>query len=113
MFAYAERHPGVLQIAFLDPVMIAPGDEDAWRLYDRFGRIFSEGLREALRAGVIHDDYDLDLVSHALGGLVRHGTIFGGRRRLDPERVAEQLTRFIARALLRAPDGHAEREGGG
>ena len=99
MFDHAERHPGVLQVAFLDPVMIAPGDEDAWRLYDRFGRIFAESLGEASRDGAIHDDYDLDLISHALGGLMRHGTIFGGRRRMDPEAVAEQLTRFIGRAL--------------
>ncbi|HSG89665.1 MAG TPA: TetR/AcrR family transcriptional regulator [Pseudomonadales bacterium] len=108
MFDHAERHPGVLQVAFLDPVMIAPGDEDAWRLYDRFGRIFAEGLEEAVAQDLIHDDYDLDLVSHALGGLMRHGTIFGGRRDMDPELVADQLTRFIGRGLgadLHAPDG--------
>lgn len=99
MFDHAQRNPGVLQAAFLDPVMIAPGDEEAWRLYDRFGRIFAEALREAVADGVIHDDYDLDLISHALGGLMRHGTIFGGRRRMDPEAVADQLTRFIGRAL--------------
>lgn len=99
MFDHAERHPGVLQVAFLDPVMIAPGDEDAWRLYDRFGRIFAGALREAVGDGAIHDDYDLGLISHALGGLMRHGTIFGGRRDLAPEVVAEQLTRFIGRAL--------------
>ena len=99
MFDHAARHPGVLQVAFLDPVMIAPGDEDAWRLYDRFGRIFREALREAVADGAIQDDYDLDLISHALGGLMRHGTIFGGRRGMDPEVVAEQLTRFIGRAL--------------
>jgi AcrR family transcriptional regulator len=99
MFAYAGDHPGELQVAFLDPVMIAPGDEDAWRLYDRFGRIFAEGLAEAAAGNRIHRDYDLDLISHALGGLMRHGTIFGARRGLDPDRVAEQLTRFIGRGL--------------
>ena len=105
MFDHAERHPGVLQVAFLDPVMIAPGDEDAWRLYDRFGRIFAGALREAVADGAIRDDYDLDLISHALGGLMRHGTIFGGRRHMEPEAVADQLTRFIGRALgARAPD---------
>lgn len=110
MFDHAQRHPGVLQVAFLDPVMIAPGDEDAWRLYDRFGRIFAEGLKEASVHGEIFDDYDLDLISHALGGLMRHGTIFGGRRELDPDRVADQLTRFIGRGLgadLGAPDPDA------
>lgn len=99
MFDHAERNPGVLQVAFLDPVMIAPGDEDAWRLYDRFGQIFAEGLRDAMQLGHIHDDYDLDLISHALGGLMRHGTIFGGRRAMDPDRIAEQLTCFIGRGL--------------
>lgn len=99
MFAYAEDHPGELQVAFLDPVMIAPGDEDAWRLYDRVGRIFAEGLAEVAAGDRIHLDYDLDLISHALGGLMRHGTIFGARRGRDPDRVAEQLTRFIGRGL--------------
>ena len=99
MFDHAERHPGVLQVAFLDPVMIAPGDDDAWRLYDRFGRIFAGALAEAEANGAIHDDYDIDLISHALGGLMRHGTIFGGRRHMTPEGVADQLTRFIGRAL--------------
>lgn len=111
MFDYAARHPGVLQVAFLDPVMIAPGDEDAWRLYDRFGRIFSESLRVAVRSGTVHDDYDLDLVSHALAGLMRHGTIFGGRRGLAPDVVAEQLTRFVGRALGADLDGPGAKAG--
>lgn len=104
MFTYAELHPGVLQAAFLDPVMIAPGDEEAWRLYDRFGRSVAAALAEAAGQGAIADDYHLPLISHALGGLIRHGTLFGRRSGLDPEQVADQLTRFISRGLG-APDG--------
>lgn len=105
LFDFAQRHPGVLQAAFLDPVMIAPGDEDAWRLYDRFGRIFSETLGRAAARGAIAADYDIDLISHALGGALRHGTIFGGRRGYDAERVADQLTLFVRRGLGGVPSG--------
>lgn len=106
MLEHAGRHPGVLQVAFLDPVMIAPGDEDAWRIYDRFSHLFAEGLAEAAEHEAIHADYDLDLVAHAISGFMRHGTIFGGRRELDPDALTDQITRFIGRGLGAAFDEH-------
>jgi AcrR family transcriptional regulator len=104
MLDHAAAHPGVLQVAFLDPVMIAPGDEDAWRIYDRFSHLFAEGLAEAAEHEAIHTDYDLDLVAHAIGGFMRHGTIFGGRREMDLDEVTDQITRFIGRGLGAAFD---------
>ena len=41
MIEYGSEHPGVLQAAFLDPVMIAPNNDDAWRIYDRISDFLS------------------------------------------------------------------------
>ena len=98
MVAYAEENPGVLQAAFLDPVMIAPDDEDAWRIYDRISEFTSRAL------GIGHqDDQQASLVSHGLCGYMRHAMIYAGRRKMDFELVIESIVGFVERGLEASP----------
>jgi AcrR family transcriptional regulator len=90
MVEYAQDNPGVLQAAFLDPVMIAPNDEDAWRIYDRI----SEFTNLALGIGT-DDDPSASLISHGLCGYMRHAMIYAGRKQLDLEQVIHSIVNFV------------------
>ncbi len=101
---FGSDNPGLLQAAFLDPVLIAPNDEKAWELYDRVGLLVELALqedRESSRA--LSDEYDLALISHAICGALRHAMTYAIRRDIDPERVIENLTRFVDHGLAIDP----------
>jgi len=102
MLTFAQEHPGVLQAAFLDPVMIAPDREDAWRIYDRI----SEFTNSALGIGA-DDDEDARLISHGLCGYMRHAMIYAGRRQLDLERVIDGIVGFVEAGVSASPPGSA------
>ncbi len=92
---FGQANPGLLQAAFLDPVFIAPKDDNAWRMYDRLGELLSLAL-----AHEVNDlDLDFELVSHGLCGMLRHAIIYAGRRGIDQQRLIEDLSGFIDRGL--------------
>ncbi|MCB1644788.1 MAG: TetR/AcrR family transcriptional regulator [Pseudomonadales bacterium] len=95
---FGTRQPGLLQAAFLDPVLIAPHDEHAWRIYDRLGRFMSVMLEQAERdspAAV----YDKELISHAICGAVRHAMTYAFRKGVERQKMISDLGLFIDRGL--------------
>ncbi len=92
MLHYAAEHPGVLQAAFLDPVMIAPHDDDAWRLYDRISTFTRDGLG-------LPSTEEGALLSQGLCGFLRHALIYAGRRTLEFPKVVSTLASFIESGL--------------
>lgn len=100
---FGEAHPGLMQAAFLDPVFIAPNDDNAWRMYDRLGHVVSVALKD----GEHKDDTtcDLELISHGLCGFLRHAMIYAGRRDCDRDRMVEDLSSFIDRGLTTISSG--------
>ncbi len=92
MLGYAAANPGVLQAAFLDPVMIAPDDDDAWRIYDRISTFTSRALG-------VPDVPEGALISQGLCGFLRHALIYAGRRQLDFQRVVDALVAFVEAGL--------------
>ena len=105
MVAYAEENPGVLQAAFLDPVMIAPDDEDAWQIYDRISEFTSRAL------GISHDDDQLaNLVSHGICGYMRHAMIYAGRKKMDLEQVIDSILGFLDRGVDWSISGRVTRQ---
>ena len=99
---FGAEHPGLLQAAFLDPVFIAPRDDNAWGMYDRLGHLVSVMVRNnqsADSAGGQQDEIDYELISHGLCGLLRHAMIYAGRRDLDREKMIEDLSLFIDRGF--------------
>jgi AcrR family transcriptional regulator len=110
---FAIAHPGLLQAAFLDPVLIAPNDEKAWRLYDRLGHFVEMAMDYGDSPGDSSSDspgdrnaspdYDIELISHALCGLLRHAMVYASRKKIDREKMIDDLSRFVERGLGVAP----------
>ncbi len=92
---FGAAHPGLLQAAFVDPVFVAPANDSAWQTYDRLGDLMARLLE---REGV-NDEYDLELMSHGICGLLRHAMIYAGRRDVDREKLIQNLGRFIDKGL--------------
>lgn len=96
---FSIAHPGVLQAAFLDPVLIAPNDKNAWRLYDRLGHFVEMALDPGDGNRKIAADYDSELISHALCGLLRHAMVYASRKKMDKDKMIDDLSLFIDRGL--------------
>ena len=99
---FGAEHPGLLQAAFPDPVFIAPLDENAWGMYDRLGHLVSVTVisnRSTSSEGDQQDEFDFELISHGLCGLLRHAMIYASRRDLNREKMIEDLSMFIDRGL--------------
>jgi hypothetical protein len=80
---FGVEHPGLLQAAFLDPVFIAPRDDNAWGMYDRLGHLVSVTVmnnRSTDSEGDQQDEFGFELISHGLCGLLRHAMIYASRR---------------------------------
>lgn len=96
---FSLAHPGVLHAAFFDPVFIAPDEPEAWRLYDRMGYLVQMAAGSDTAAEELGRQFDLELISHALCGMLRHALIYGWRRKIPREQLIEELTTFIDRAF--------------
>lgn len=96
---FAMKHPGVLHAAFFDPVFIAPRDASAWRMYDRMGHLVNAVAGDSDAARVLGERYDLELISHALCGMLRHAMSYAARKRIPREKLIDELLMFIDRAL--------------
>jgi AcrR family transcriptional regulator len=95
---YGESHPGVLRAAFADPSVIAPGEEDAPGLRERFAATLAQGLRQGVVRGEIHGDYDPELIAHGIVGMVQQAC--SGWSGSDRASLLRNLTLFCSRALV-------------
>jgi AcrR family transcriptional regulator len=93
--SFAGRHPGVLHVAFSDPIAVAPEDPKAWCLYDRLG----DFVQAALGDERIVCGYDLSLVSHALCGFIGNASVYAARKSVPLEHLIDNVVSFIERAL--------------
>lgn len=96
---FGTRNPGVLHAAFLDPVLIAPDDPDAWRMYDRMGHLLNAVINDSDAAQFLGGTFDLELISHALCGMFGHAMTYAARKKLSGDEVIDELMAFIDRAL--------------
>ena len=100
-------HPGVLHVAFLDPVTIASEDSeaaDAQRIYDRLGAFLRFILGEREIPGEPEPpvgDFDPALISHALCGFVGNALRYAVRTDMAREELIENVVDFVERALGR------------
>ncbi len=99
MIEYGSEHPGVLQAAFLDPVMIAPNNDDAWRIYDRISDFLSLAIGDEVIGGKTRSKRSLSLLSQGISGFMRHAMIFSARKHLDVNEVIDQVVNFIERGF--------------
>ncbi len=94
---FGSEHPGLLTAAFMDPVLIAPEDDEAWQIYDRLGHFVDMALQES--AAEVAAQYDLQLVSHGICGLLRHAMTYAGRKNIDRKKLIDEVSLFIDRGL--------------
>lgn len=98
------QHPGVLHVAFLDPLTIASEAPDARRIYDRLGAFLNFILGappgeatpgpEASASGL-----DSTLISHALCGFVGGALKHAVRSGMPRDAMIENVVGFVERAL--------------
>lgn len=100
---FGRRNPGVLHAAFFDPVFIDPDNPDAWRMYDRMGHLVQLVIGDETALAELAETYDVELVSHALCGALRYAMIYAARKKMPRERLINELSRFMDRALARPP----------
>ena len=93
LLEFDDVYPGLLQAAFIDPVFVAPQDDEAWLVYDRLGHVIGLAMQEE------HTDFDRELISHGLCGFLRHAMIYASRRDLDRTQMIRDVSNFIDRAL--------------
>ncbi len=89
-----ENH-GLLQAAFLDPVFIAPDDDTAWHLYDRLGYFVDMALQDDKE----NIEFDTQLISHALCGMLRNAMVYASRKQISRDKMIDDLSLFIDRGL--------------
>ena len=96
---FGTRNPGVMHAAFLDPVLIAPNEPDAWRMYDRMGQLLYAVVNDSDIANLLDRQFNLELISHALCGMFGHAMTYAVRKELGAAEVIDELMAFIERAL--------------
>ncbi len=106
---YAERNPGVIRAALTDVSVIASGAPDGEGLVDRWAAQWAKQVRAGARVGAVRDDYDAEVVGHAIVGLIRGAAGCGIRRRSRRRALVDTVTRFLVRALVPEGPGEAAR----
>jgi AcrR family transcriptional regulator len=99
IFEYAETHPGVLNAAMTDEVIIDAEGAQAVPLMHRWGYDWAEIIRTAAGLHQVSDIYDADIVGQAIVGAIHQTASEGSRAGRKREDVVKNLTRFLVRAL--------------
>ena len=99
LIRFGTEHSGLLNAAFLDPVLIAPDDDDAWQMYDGLGKFVSLAIKQKYDGVAVVAEYNLELISHGICGMLRHALTYAVRKELDFEKLADDLSLFIDRGL--------------
>jgi len=106
---YAARHPGVIKAAMTDVSIIASEAPEGQWLVDRWAAHWAARIRAGARAGAIRDDYDAEIIGHAIVGLLRGSAGFGNRHRDRREQLVDTVVAFLVRALVPEGAGDAVR----
>jgi AcrR family transcriptional regulator len=99
IYEYGESHPGVLNAAMTDEMVIDAEGVQAVPLLLRWGADWGGIVREAVKHKQIADIYDADIVGQAIVGAIHQTAIEGARKRRSRDTVVKNLTRFLVRAL--------------
>jgi AcrR family transcriptional regulator len=95
---YSDENPGVLVSAFGESVITSDGHEPGESLRDRLAATLASGLAAGTQSGTLHGDYDTDLISQAVVGLIHQALVHAGD--LPRAEVIANVTRFCRRALV-------------
>lgn len=91
----SDEHAGLMLVAFVDPVFIAPDESKAWELYNRLGQL----VQLAVDDSDSELPYNAELISHAMCGMLRDALVFAARRQIPQDELIDDLMRFIDEGL--------------
>lgn len=99
---YMDENPGVVGAAFANEALIGadPGGRREASLRDRLAASLARGIDAGMARGEFRDDYDAQLVSYAVVGLIQQALLHHAQLRIGRDEVLDQVTRFCARALV-------------
>ncbi len=98
---YAEQHPGVLRAAMTDLSVITNEEPGGNALVELWAAQWAEQIRAGAQLGLLRDDYDAEVIGHAIVGLIR--SLGSVRRRLPRAVLVDNIARFLGRALAAEP----------
>ena len=96
---YARANPGVLRAAMTEPSVFAADQTPEESLDARWGRHWARVIADGVATGEIADDYDAEIIGHAVVGLLERAGAFAQRHGRDQDQVIDNLTRFLLRGL--------------
>jgi AcrR family transcriptional regulator len=99
IYEYTETHPGVLNAAMTDELVIDAEGVQAVPLLQRWGADWADTIRAAVKQHRIADIYDPDIVGQAILGAIHQTAVEGARAGRSRQAVVRNLTRFLVRAL--------------
>lgn len=99
IYDYSEAHPGVLNAAMTDEVVIDAEGAQATPLLQRWGYDWAEVIRAAADHGHASIEYDPEIVGQAVVGAIHQAAAEGSRSGRSSQSVVANLTRFLVRAL--------------
>jgi len=99
IYDYCDSHPGVLRAAMTDAAVIDAGGGPDTPLMARWGQEWSEIIREAAAGGTACNSYDAAIIGQAIAGALHQAAKEGARGQQCRRALADNLTRFLVRAL--------------
>lgn len=100
VYEYSAEHPGVLAAAMTDELVIDAEGAQATPLLVRWGMDWGEIVREGQRQGAACQSYNPEIVGQAILGAIHQVASEGARSVRSREEVLDNLTRFLAKALM-------------
>ena len=99
IYDYSDSHPGVLRAAMTDASVIDAGGSPEVPLMARWGEEWGEIIRGAAAAGTACNSYNVGIIGQAVAGALHHAARESARGRQCRMALADNLTRFLVRAL--------------
>jgi AcrR family transcriptional regulator len=99
IYDYTERHPGVLNAAMTDEVIIDAEGAQAVPLLQRWGVDWAHMIRSEVKHRQIADIFDPDIVGQAVLGAIHQVAVESARTGRCRQAVVGNLTSFLVRAL--------------
>ena len=99
IYDYCDTHPGVLRAAMTDAAVIDAGGGPDTPLMARWGEEWSQIVREAAAEGSACRSYDAAIIGQAIAGALHQAAKECARGRHCRQAQADNLTRFLVRAL--------------
>jgi len=99
IYDYAESHPGVLNAALTDELVIDAEGVQALPLLQRWGADWADTIRTAAAHAQVSGAFDFEIVGQAVVGAIHQAAIEGARAGRSRSEVVKTLTNFLVRAL--------------